>query len=85
MSHKVRTHRWKNGVLQTIDHFFEDLEQAMSFFGMVDAHTVKVYDDSNELVQVKVASGIPEQISSRYSYSGYDEDYSGIDDDTAYA
>jgi hypothetical protein len=82
MSHKVRTHRWKNGVLQTLDHFFEDLEMAMSFVNQVDAHTVKVYDEENELVHVQVASGIPEQISSRYSYSGYDEDYSGIDDES---
>ena len=82
MSHRVRTHRWKNGVLQTLDHFFEELEQAMTFSGMVDVHTIKVYDESNELVHVKVATGIHEQISSRYSYSRYDEDYSGIDDES---
>jgi hypothetical protein len=85
MSHKVRTHRWKNGVLQTLDHFFEDLAMAMSFVGQVDAHTIKVYDESNELVHVKVASSIPEEINCRYSYSGFESNYSDADNNTAYA
>jgi hypothetical protein len=77
MGHKVRIHRWLNGTLQTLDHFFEELEEALTFAEDIDAHTIKVYDDLNELVHVATASGIPEQISSRYSYSGIDEDYSG--------
>ena len=82
MSHQVRIHRWLNGTLLTLDHFFEELEEALEFAGKIDAHTVKVYDDSKELVHVRTSSGVPEQISSRYSYSGYDEDYRGIDDES---
>lgn len=79
MLHKVKTHRWRNGTLETMDHFFEELEEAMVFASEHDAHTVKVYDDSNELVHVTTASGEPEKISSRYSYSGFEEEsYSGL-------
>ena len=77
-SHKVRTHHWKHGVLQTRDHFFENLEMANIFFSDIDAHTVKMYDDSGDLVNQKTMS-----ISSdNSSYSGA-EDYSGAE--TTYA
>jgi hypothetical protein len=78
MSHRVKTHRWRDGTLETIDHFFEELEEAMTFAENSDAHTVKVYDDSNDLIHVTTESGVPEQISLRYSYSGYEESYSGF-------
>jgi len=81
MGHKVKRHNWINGTLQTLEDFFESLDEAMEFIGTVDFHTIKVYDADNELVHVQTASGIPEQISSRYSYSGFDEDkesYSGF-------
>jgi hypothetical protein len=77
-SHRVRTHRWKNGVLQTLDHFFENLDQANLFFGEIDAHTVKMYDDSGDLINQKTIS-----VFDNYSSYSDAEDYSGAD--TLYA
>jgi hypothetical protein len=49
--HKVKTHRWKNGVLETLWDFFEDFESAKVFAENVDdAHHVKVYTDDDQLV-----------------------------------
>jgi hypothetical protein len=79
MGHRVKRHNWINGTLQTLENFFESLEDAMAFVETVDFHTIKVYDADNELVHVQTVSGIPEQISSRYLYSGLEEEsYSGV-------
>jgi hypothetical protein len=56
MSHKVRTHKWVNGILQFTDQIFEKLEEAMGFAKSVDAHSVKVYDQDDRVVH-EVAQG----------------------------
>jgi hypothetical protein len=48
--HHVRQHHWLNGTLSTVEHFFESLEEAMEHVASTDAHTVKVYSESGELV-----------------------------------
>jgi len=51
--HHVRSHHWVNGVLSTVDHFFEELEEAIKFSSESGAHTTKVYSPEGELVHVK--------------------------------
>jgi len=53
MKHKVRTHHWNNGVLETLDHFFEELRDANLFANSIEAHTVKVYDPEGNLLSTK--------------------------------
>lgn len=63
--HRVRTHRWNNGILETFDHFFESIEEATLFSGNIDAHVIKVYDPDGNLIDSKQSSTIPEESSSR--------------------
>lgn len=52
MSHKVRSHKWINGILSFRDHLFESLEEALVFAGdQDDAHSVKVYDHQDQVVR----------------------------------
>jgi ribonuclease HI len=48
--HRVRTHDWSNGILETRDIFFNSFVAALEFTRRVRAHHVKIYDDSNYLV-----------------------------------
>jgi len=51
--HHVRSHHWINGVLSTVDNFFEELEEAIQYANDSGSHTVKVYTPDGELVHVK--------------------------------
>jgi hypothetical protein len=68
--HRVRTHHWNNGILETLDHFFDSLDEASLFSGTVNAHTIKVYDPDGNLIDSKSSSAVPEQISTAETYSG---------------
>ena len=65
--HRVKTHRWDRGVLQTMEHWFDSLEEATLFSGNVDAHSVKVYNPNGELLDSRTMSTLPEQINIRKS------------------
>ena len=73
MVHRVKTHRWNMGVLETIEHFFEELEEALSFAETVPAHAVKVFNHDDEVVH-STSMLYTEKVSS---YSGVEESYSG--------
>jgi predicted RNase H-like HicB family nuclease len=49
VKHRVKHHNWVNGQLQTIEHFFETLEEAMENAQSSTAQTVKIYDENGEL------------------------------------
>lgn len=51
--HKVKKHHWYDGVLTTVEHFFDTLEDAMAHAKTSDAHTVKVYSPEGELQHIK--------------------------------
>jgi hypothetical protein len=51
--HHVRQHHWHNGVLSTIEHFFETLEEAIEHAETSGAHTIKVYSSEGDLVHIK--------------------------------
>ena len=65
--HRVKTHRWERGVLQTIEHWFDSLEEATLFSGNVDAHTVKVYNPAGEIVSSRTLGALPGQVNTRRS------------------
>jgi hypothetical protein len=50
--HHVKKHHWHNGILKSVEHFFETLEEAMSFAKAndSDAQVTKVYNTDGELV-----------------------------------
>ena len=48
--HKVKTHHWQGGVLKSITHFFNEIEEALNFAKSSDANAVKVYDTNGDLV-----------------------------------
>jgi hypothetical protein len=48
--HRVRLHKWENGVLKSITHFFDSIDEAVDFANTADAHGAKIYNDSGELV-----------------------------------
>lgn len=50
-SHRVRTHKWKDGVLHHQDGFFSDLESAMQYIESMDFDSYKVYDEDDLLVR----------------------------------
>lgn len=54
--HTIRLHKWTDGILSTIDHYIEGLEEALEFastFGKEHAHTIKVYDRFGQIVHEK--------------------------------
>ena len=50
--HLVRSHHWINGVLSTVEHFFETLEEAIEHASESEAHTIKVYDNQGQLMHI---------------------------------
>jgi hypothetical protein len=62
MAHHVKHHHWIDGVLETVEHFIEDLEEAIAHATESEAHTVKVYNAEGELVHVHVTS--PETVDA---------------------
>jgi hypothetical protein len=51
MAHRLRIHKWENGVLNTIDHFFNQFEQALDFAtNNVDSGHIKIYDQNNQVL-----------------------------------
>jgi hypothetical protein len=58
--HQVRLHKWVNGALQSVTHFFEDLEAAKNFANTSDSHAVKVYTNEGELVHSAASPGAQE-------------------------
>ena len=67
--HRVKTHHWENGILSVIDHFFEELEEALLFANNVDSHGAKVYDNNHSLVHHVASRAVPDEINSRESYA----------------
>lgn len=69
--HRVKTHHWRDGILETIDHLFDSVEEALTFGKYVDAFHIKVYDDLGQLVHSETKQAAPEQVNQREeSYSG---------------
>lgn len=49
--HKVKSHRWESGKLETIWDFFDDIDAAKVFADALPKDfIIKVYTDTNELV-----------------------------------
>jgi sugar/nucleoside kinase (ribokinase family) len=48
--HKVRTHKWYNGILQFRDFVFGSREEAVIFAQSADADTAKIYDHTDQIV-----------------------------------
>jgi len=48
--HKLKIHRWTNGVLETVEHFFESLEEALLLAKATDGHSFKIYNGVGEVV-----------------------------------
>lgn len=67
--HHVRKHHWTNGILHTMETFFDTLEEAMEHAKSSDAHTVKIYNASGEMVHTEVSPVVPDQINVRETYA----------------
>jgi hypothetical protein len=67
--HKVKTHHWENGILSVIDHFFEELEEALLFANNVDSHGAKVYDSNHSLIHHVPSKVVPDENNSRETYA----------------
>jgi len=63
MSHRVRVHKWENGVLRTLDHFFEQVEEALEFSTNFHEEHVKVYDPSGQVIAVATPSAAPAPVT----------------------
>lgn len=55
-NHKVRTHKWYNGILQFRDSIFGTKEEAVEYAKTADAHTAKVYDENDQIVHEIIPS-----------------------------
>jgi len=62
--HHARHHHWVDGVLKTVEHFFDTIEEAVAHAKNSDAHTIKVYDANGELVHSALSSITPEELST---------------------
>jgi len=50
MVHRVKTHRWNRGILESFEALFESLESAQSFIKHHGHRNAKIYDDSGILI-----------------------------------
>jgi hypothetical protein len=48
--HRVRTHKWINGVLEVLDDWFETFEDAMDHATKSGAQSAKIYNPDGDLV-----------------------------------
>ena len=48
--HKVKTHHWRQGILHTAEQVFESLEKAMQYALHAGGHSVKVYNENDQLI-----------------------------------
>jgi len=48
--HKVKSHQWIAGILHVTEHLFESLEEALHFSKNTMGHSVKVYNENDQLV-----------------------------------
>jgi len=55
--HHVRHHHWVGGILSTVEHFFDTLEEAIEHANDSEAHTVKVYSPTGELQHIVTPTG----------------------------
>ena len=55
--HHVKKHHWHNGVLKTVEHFFDSLDEAIAHANESEAHTVKVYDEEGQLAHIVTPDG----------------------------
>ena len=63
MSHRVRIHKWENGVLRTLDHFFEEMEDALNFSAGFQEEHVKVYDPSGQVIASSTPAAAPAPVT----------------------
>jgi len=61
--HHVREHHWVGGILSTVEHFFDSLEDAKAHADNSGAHTIKIYDESGELQHIVS----PQQATNTYA------------------
>lgn len=47
--YRVRTHRWLNGVLNYLDHFFDSFEDALSFAVCYECNSFKIFDCNDKI------------------------------------
>jgi len=66
-THLVRTHHWRDGRLQTVEHWFDSLLEAMEFSKVTDSHTAKVYNDQGDLVHIVREQKTHYQANSSYA------------------
>ena len=63
-THKVRKHIWNNGVLNTVEHVFEDLESAINFCNSKrnhkGTHALKVITPDGEVAHSVTPGGVSE-------------------------
>jgi hypothetical protein len=67
--HKVKTHHWNSGILSVVEHFFDDLEEALLFSNNVDSHGVKVYNPDDELIHHIPSKVVPDENNQRETYA----------------
>jgi hypothetical protein len=48
--HKVKSHLWKNGILETFEEFFESFKEALEYANNIVAQLVKIYNEDDEVV-----------------------------------
>jgi hypothetical protein len=52
MKHRVRTHNWKDGRLEVLDYWFEQIEEALGFAdNQTDAYHIKVFNDQGSAIK----------------------------------
>jgi predicted signal transduction protein with EAL and GGDEF domain len=49
-THKVRTHRWINGFLEVVEHFFENEADALYHARTATTGSVKVFDTTENTI-----------------------------------
>jgi len=68
--HRVKSSYWKEGILQTLEHWFKSVEEAIDFGTTVPASNVKVFDPEGMLIHTQ-DNTVASASSYDYNDSGY--------------
>jgi hypothetical protein len=60
----AKHHHWEDGILNTLKHFFDTVEEAIEHATESEAHVIKIYDTNGELVHSAISSITPEERST---------------------
>ena len=66
-THKVKLHQWLDGVLQVIENYFENIDDAAFFINATPHHNAKIHNKDGEVIFNSNSSTADPSIAGTYA------------------